>query len=49
MSIGVKHSISILSAGAAMTAKWVSATHAHHGARFDAHETAALNRLAEAS
>jgi hypothetical protein len=49
MLIRVKHSISILIVGAALTGKWVSATPAHEGARFDARETAALNRLAEAS
>jgi len=49
MPIRVKHPISILCAGAAMTAKWDSDAPAHDGARFDAHETEALNRFAEAS
>jgi hypothetical protein len=49
MPIRVKHSISILFVGAALTGKWVSATPAHDGVRLDARETAALNKFAEAS
>jgi hypothetical protein len=48
MPIRVKHPISILSVGAALTAKWVSAAPAHDGVRFDVRDTAAPNRLAEA-
>ena len=49
MPIRVKHAISILFMDAALTSIWVSATPAHDGVRFDARETAALNRLAEES
>jgi hypothetical protein len=49
MLIRVKHSISILFVGAALTGRCVSATLAHDLVSFDARETAALNRLAEAS
>ena len=48
MPIRVQHPISLLSAGSAMTSKWVSNTPAHDGARFDACATTELNRLAEA-
>jgi hypothetical protein len=49
MPIRAKHSISILLAVAALTGKWVTATPAHDGVRFDVCETAALNGFAEAS
>lgn len=49
MRIGAKHSFSIVFADAALPGRWITVMTVHDGARFDARETAALNRLAEAS
>jgi hypothetical protein len=49
MPIRVKRPISILFVGAALTAKWVSASPAHNWARFDVRKADALIQFAEAS
>ena len=49
MLIRVNHLISILFAGVAVTAKWISTMPAHVRVRFAVRKTAVHNRLAEAS